>query len=499
MESVRRKSLFSAGNQLISRAYERGIPLLWERYEAQLPLDGFAESGLTCHDCLYGPCRINPFGEEPLQGICGADRQQIALQFIFRAAKKGVLESAHQLPFPGSGDKAREALTLTNPHFSDKAYLQNSLTNMLKLGSVQYELFELAWKVIQRRSAGQNRPSPKSIDLRAGANIFLEGGASTSLVESLLESFRKEKTDLHLLVGEGSEYLRKWGACVASLGHPELMLLTGGIDALVMHGNGMGSYLVNLAERLGIEVFRTGVESAGTGSLGRSVSKKALEAYRSRVKRGADPFPPSLQLAGEENTNQLQEKAKKVGALLKVRKLRGVAILIGDFNVKQTFFERTSKIIQKLLKEDVLVFLGGGLFACQPILENLIESKMGKKLAGLLEELNKSTPLFGFGSACELPGVIEFLSSLDSRKGLRGIRTVAVFPEVHRWSYLSAAFGLLSLGIPVQIGTRLPFWGSPELTDVFFKELKSTCGTEFLVAPSLASAEEQSEEILRRL
>ena len=39
MEIVRRKSLGPDGNQLIARANQKSIPLLWDRYESQLPLD----------------------------------------------------------------------------------------------------------------------------------------------------------------------------------------------------------------------------------------------------------------------------------------------------------------------------------------------------------------------------------------------------------------------------------------------------------------------------
>jgi len=496
MESVRRKSLGPDGNQLIARANQKSIPLLWDRYESQLPLDGFAANGLTCHDCLYGPCRINPFGDKPTQGICGADRQQVVLQSIFQAVRTGVLESARELSFPAAREKAWEGLTLPDPHFADKSYLTLSLMNLLKLGNVQYQIAALASKAFPNKKKGQRHPPPQSLDLRTGANIFLEGGAPITLVERLLQGFRKEKSELRLLAGEGSEHLRRWGVWVVSLGHPELMLLTGGIDALVMHNQGREPFLANLAEQLGIKVFRAGTDSAGMAAL---TARKALEAFQSRVKRGADPFPPILQLPGEENTNKLLGQAKKVGALLKSKKLRGAAILLGEFNVKQTFFERTRTIIQKLLKEDVLVFIGGGLFASQPILESLIEPGIGKKLKAFLEELNESSPLFGFGSTYELPGVIEFLSSLDPRKGLKGIRTVAVFPEMHRWASVSWAFGLLSLGIPVQIGTRLPFWGSPELAEVLVKKLKGICRAEFLVAPSLAGPEEQAEEILHLL
>jgi len=496
MENVRRKTLSSVGDQLITRAYEKNIPLIWERYESQLPLDGFAENGLACHDCLNGPCRINPFGDEPRQGICGADRQQIVLNSIFQAVKKGVLESIQQLGLSGSLEKVHEAVILPNPHFADKTYLKNSLVNLLALGKIQYQIAAQAVKIIPRKINPLS--SPSYLDLGKGANVFLERGASLSLVKNLLQAFQKEKAELRLLVGEGSEHLRKWGAYVASLGHPELLLLTGGIDAAVTHGMGREPYLVDLAEQLGIEVFKTGIERGRMPASAALIARKAWQAYQRRLKNGEEPIPNLLQLPREENTDKLLKKAKRVEALLQAKKLKGVVIMLGEGNVKQTFFQRTATIIEKLLKEDVLVFIGGGLFACQPILENFLEPEIGRNLRELLEELQESSPVFGFGSIYELPRVINFLSSLDGRKGLNGLRLLASFPEIHYFSSISLSFSLLSLGIPVQIGTRLPFWGSPELTEVFGKELKKICRAEFLIAPTLAGPEEQAREILRQ-
>ncbi len=42
-------------------------------HKAQQPQCGFCEMGLSCHICIMGPCRIDPFGEGPQRGVCGAD------------------------------------------------------------------------------------------------------------------------------------------------------------------------------------------------------------------------------------------------------------------------------------------------------------------------------------------------------------------------------------------------------------------------------------------
>jgi len=45
----------------------------WKCTEAQC---GYGELGVCCRIC-HGPCRINPYGEEPTLGVCGADADTI--------------------------------------------------------------------------------------------------------------------------------------------------------------------------------------------------------------------------------------------------------------------------------------------------------------------------------------------------------------------------------------------------------------------------------------
>jgi len=44
---------------------KRGYDNIWDRLEAQKPQCGYGGLGLCCRNCSMGPCRINPYGEEP--------------------------------------------------------------------------------------------------------------------------------------------------------------------------------------------------------------------------------------------------------------------------------------------------------------------------------------------------------------------------------------------------------------------------------------------------
>ena len=91
MKDIRKKSLDPAVEYFLPKAFERGIDLIWDRYEASQPLDGFGELGLYCHDCLQGPCRINPFGDGLEKGICGQNRDSFVANRYLKASTMGAL------------------------------------------------------------------------------------------------------------------------------------------------------------------------------------------------------------------------------------------------------------------------------------------------------------------------------------------------------------------------------------------------------------------------
>ncbi len=88
-DSALSKSLDPAVRQMIAKAKEKEITTVWDRYEAMTPQCGYGDSGLCCRHCLQGPCRINPFGEEPKKGICGATADTMVARWLDRAIAAG--------------------------------------------------------------------------------------------------------------------------------------------------------------------------------------------------------------------------------------------------------------------------------------------------------------------------------------------------------------------------------------------------------------------------
>ena len=87
--NLKEKSIDPAVQQMITRADEKEIVTVWDRYEAMTPQCGYGDTGLCCRHCLQGPCRINPFGDGPSTGICGATADVMVARGLDRAIAAG--------------------------------------------------------------------------------------------------------------------------------------------------------------------------------------------------------------------------------------------------------------------------------------------------------------------------------------------------------------------------------------------------------------------------
>jgi carbon-monoxide dehydrogenase catalytic subunit len=78
-----------ATQAMIQRAAEQNIQTVWDRWDAQQPQCGFGTLGLCCRHCSMGPCRIDPFGNGPQVGVCGATADTIAARHLARMIAAG--------------------------------------------------------------------------------------------------------------------------------------------------------------------------------------------------------------------------------------------------------------------------------------------------------------------------------------------------------------------------------------------------------------------------
>ncbi len=78
-----------ASRTMVKRAADGSIEIVWDRYEAMQPQCGFGTLGICCRNCSMGPCRIDPFGEGPQAGVCGANADTIAARNLVRMIAGG--------------------------------------------------------------------------------------------------------------------------------------------------------------------------------------------------------------------------------------------------------------------------------------------------------------------------------------------------------------------------------------------------------------------------
>ena len=542
MSGIRRKSSITQTAEIALATDERGERLLWERYERQLPLCGFTSQGLSCRKCFNGPCRINPFGDEPSQGVCGADRDQIVMENVFCTTLEGVLETARKISLAECGDiandlpditsdlpvKTREKLIgsrllpvrtldllkVQNSHFSQKGYLLKTLKDLTRLGLIHYGLLkmgeaslseaipgrgaltplespaiyagdDLNKDSIRRRENGVKAPSFRTGLTPEGANLLVLGQVSVGLLRQLQSqaSQRPKEKAVNIFI-QGADGLSSLNR-LADHGSPELAL-TMNLDAIIVGPNAHHPAVEDLAQKFGIPLFLLDEEKKtpdliASEAIEHAIHHAQLGSYMTSVKMFPAPDPSA--------EAQLFGKGQEVRAALKKGQLGGIVVLLGEANVKQTFFERTLALMKRCLEQRCLVLLGGELGSQV----DLLIREMGGD--GLVRDIEGLPSLSCFGSFMEIPRVVAFLKCLAQEERFDKIPAVVALPEFFRASTWAAAVSFLSLGFAVQIGTSLPFWGSPSLTDVLLKDWPKISGGVLMASPGHPDGQTQAQEL----
>ncbi len=84
-----RRSVDPAAVEMLRIADREGHATIWERYEQQQPQCSYGQLGTCCRICSMGPCRIDPFGEGPTHGVCGATADTMVARNLARMAAVG--------------------------------------------------------------------------------------------------------------------------------------------------------------------------------------------------------------------------------------------------------------------------------------------------------------------------------------------------------------------------------------------------------------------------
>ncbi len=141
-----------ASRRLYDIAAQERIITVWDRWDSMQPQCGFGLLGVCCRICTMGPCRIDPFGNGPQKGVCGADADTIVARNLVRMIAGGT--AAHS----DHGRDIANTLTLA-AETPDSGYAvkdEEKLRKMAALYGIQTENMscnaiaqELAGKVLE--------------------------------------------------------------------------------------------------------------------------------------------------------------------------------------------------------------------------------------------------------------------------------------------------------------------------------------------------------------
>lgn len=91
-ETFQKKDMRSADPaavEMLRIADQEGLETIWERHEKQQPQCSYGQLGTCCRICSMGPCRIDPFGDGPTRGVCGATADTMVARNLARMAAVG--------------------------------------------------------------------------------------------------------------------------------------------------------------------------------------------------------------------------------------------------------------------------------------------------------------------------------------------------------------------------------------------------------------------------
>jgi len=517
MEFIQKKTADNVIEPFLTRAAESELSLVWDRYEGQLPECGFCETGLTCRDCLQGPCISHPFRDSNKLGVCGKDKDILAIQSLLRLVLKGTMVYLDQLSDLTKGVESGEVKP-KNEGKTDQ--ILKEVQNLLRDGGVQIKKkcpksFIRCWeetgiipegvardlfKASQKLEGGMTDVEETLLwafksSLLGWMAYWLQGNLKRSVfgeypptkVEVNLGVLRREIPNL-LLYGYFSPILKRkiaeeakkkgvhvTGVCtdplippfcfsqVTNYGSQEVPLMTGAVDLIVVGNQFVNPSLTTIAREWEVPIVPAEVlkKEKDLGRFAKEIVEKAKKSFDFRRNILRD-IPEAKEYAMMSFSCENVDARKIVGALNKGQ-IKGIVILSGSNNVKYTQDQEMLTMAQEFLKNDIFCISKGeasiALAKYGLLNPALMEKYCGKGLSDVLSSLGKEIPSildFGDGS------LVDFLFDIAKagKKELKDYPIVAVFPEANRSSEVVEAMWTVAMGISTYFWPALPVTGS---------------------------------------
>jgi carbon-monoxide dehydrogenase catalytic subunit len=519
MDFVQRKTADSVVDHFLKVAAEKEIPLAWDRYEGSLPQCGFCETGLNCRDCLQGPCISHPFKDQNKVGICGKDKNILAVHSFVRLVVQGTMGYLDQLTDfakdveagKGSPKRKQEAAKLIKDieglwrdGNSDvmKKFPKALIDGWKGAGIYPDGMASALFKVSQKLDGGVGNVeetllwafkgalmgcAAQMLQGRLKAAVF--GDTAPTNMEVNLGVLPKD-IPVVLLYGHFSPFLKQKiadaakvkkikvvGVCtdpfvppysfapVTNYGSQEIPLMTGAVDLIVTGDQCVNPSLAELAKIWKVEVVPTEVlNKKDVSSFAKEIVEMAQEAFKARNEVARDI--PNIKESGVMGFSAKDIHTDKVLKALSDGKIKGITILGGCNNVKFTQDQEIVSIARELLKKNIFCVSEGcasvGLAKFGLLNPKQRNTSCGKGLSALLASLGKNVPAVLDLGSCENSGVTDFLMDMASvgKKPIKEFPIVACFPEANRTKAVARAAWTVAMGIPTYFWPFLPVTGS---------------------------------------
>jgi carbon-monoxide dehydrogenase catalytic subunit len=513
MEFIQRKTADRAVNHFLLKAADQEITVTWDRFEGQLPECGFCESGLSCRDCLQGPCISHPFRDQSKLGVCGKDKDILAAQSLLRLVLKGTMSYLDQLnDFVNEvqagavepADKGRVEQTvkaiLDLLHTGNSEVINEFPASLVEswktTGILPQGIANDVFKASQQLEGGFGEMEETLLwsfkaallggmaaRLQNNLNTAVFGGTTASELEVNLGVLKNDAPTI-VIYGPISPVLKQKvakaaeeknvsvrGVCTAPLLPPyrffpvttyvsqEIPLMTGAVDLIVAGSQFVNPSLADVAKDWKVTVVSTdGLNpNPEPDAFAQQIVEQAVQAFEMRKNIARDI--PMVKESAVMGFSGAELDINKIIQALESAKIKGIAILAGSNNVKYTQDEVLVTIAKQLLANDILCISDGEASASLAKYRLLDPARQDKDCGDGVKEL-----LASLGE--NVPSVIDwcttdFLLALAAGdKALSGYPICAYFPEANRTAEVAKALWTVAMGVSTYFWPCLPVTGS---------------------------------------
>lgn len=592
------KSSCNATIAMLKKAEADNVQTVWDRYQQQLPQCNYGLLGICCRNCNMGPCRIDPFGEGPQKGICGADADIIVARNLLVNIATGA--AAHS-------DHGRDVIHTLQVATSENSDFQirdeNKLRSLARecgipaealpikevasaLAGLLYDDFGRQtpggfpflkrlphqrlgiWKKLSLIPRGIDREivesmhrthmgvdnDPASILLQGIRTALADGWAGSMIATEVSDILfgtpmpKKTMANLGVLKQEmvniivhghepvlsemiveaandkrlinlalskgakginicgmcctGNEILMRHGVPVAgNFLQQELAIVTGVVEAMVVDVQCIFPSLGNLAKCYHTKFISTSAKAHFPQAIHMELDEKdayqtAFSIVESAVnnftnrKKSAVFIPPeameaSVGFSVEAIANALGGTFDPLIEVIKAGHIRGIAAVVGCNNPKVQHDYSHIKLIEKLIKNNVLVVTTGcNAIACAKagLLSVDAAETAGQGLKAVCNQIG-IPPVLHMGSCVDISRILRVAAAMAQALecDISDLPLAAAAPEWMSQKAVSIAAYVLGSGIFTVLGTIPPVLGSKEVTNLLFNKIEELLGAKFAV------------------